>query len=91
MLTAEFAMTDLGELHSFLGIKIERIWKEHLISLSQQSYVQQVLLKYKMSDAKSCATPMTASAKLTAEMSPNTDRERELMQLVPYRQACGSL
>lgn len=91
MLSSEFSMSDLGELHSFLGIKVERIWEAHSISLSQAAYIEQVLLKYNMSKAKPCQTPMTAATKLTSESSPKTQEEQLAMADVPYRQACGPL
>lgn len=91
MLSLEFAMTDLGELHSFLGIKIERMWAQHTISLSQAAYVQQVLAKYNMTEVKPSSTPMNTSAKLSNKSCPTTKEEIEAMALIPYRQACGSL
>lgn len=52
MLSSEFTMNDLGELHSFLGIRVERMWATHQILLSQSAYIQQVLTKYNMLQAK---------------------------------------
>ena len=54
-LTGEFDLTDLGSLHYFLGIQIT-----HTIAglfLSQTKYVEDLLAKSEMSEAKPCDTP----------------------------------
>lgn len=91
MLSSAFAMGDLGDLHSFLGTKIEQSWQDCWISLNQSAYIEQVLTKYNMSSAKPVHTPMAGSAKLTSKSSPKTKEEIRAMALIPYRQACGSL
>ena len=54
-LIAEFEITDLGDLHYFLGIQISHT-PAGLI-MSQSKYITDMLCKTDMSDAKACHTP----------------------------------
>ena len=46
-----FAMKDLGELTSYLGIEVKRNRKDRTISLSQFKYIEDILKKYGMENA----------------------------------------
>ncbi|KAM1014395.1 hypothetical protein ACFX2C_044386 [Malus domestica] len=54
-LTVEFEITDLGDLHYFLGIQISKT--NTGLFLSQTKYIQDLLLKTEMNESKSCDTP----------------------------------
>ncbi|KAM1411401.1 hypothetical protein COP1_024098 [Malus domestica] len=54
-LTSEFDLKDLGELHYFLGIQITRTYFG--LFLSQSKYIQDLLQKTEMLEAKPCDTP----------------------------------
>ncbi|KAB2615038.1 hypothetical protein D8674_021626 [Pyrus ussuriensis x Pyrus communis] len=54
-LTAEFDTKDLASLHYFLGIQITKTATG--LFLSQTKYIQDLLVKYEMFDAKPCDTP----------------------------------
>jgi len=54
-LSTEFDITDLGSLHFFLGIQITHTSTG--LFLSQSKYVEDLLLKSEMVDAKPCDTP----------------------------------
>lgn len=54
-LSTEFDITDLGSLHFFLGIQITHTSTG--LFLSQSKYVEELLLKSEMVDAKPCDTP----------------------------------
>ena len=47
-----FSMKDLGEASYILGIKIYRDRSRHLIGLSQSTYLDKVLKKFKMDQSK---------------------------------------
>ena len=51
-LNKSFSMKDLGEAAYILGIKIYRDRSRHLIGLSQSTYLDKVLKKLKMEQAK---------------------------------------
>ncbi|XP_017191781.2 retrovirus-related Pol polyprotein from transposon RE1 [Malus domestica] len=53
-LTAEFDIKDLGALHYFLGIQVTKTAQG--LFLSQSKYIQDLLQKVEMMDAKACDT-----------------------------------
>lgn len=63
-LSREFAMTDLGRLHHFLGIKVTQ--QKHGIFLSQAQYAKDIIARASMSSCKPCSTPVDLSSKLSA-------------------------
>lgn len=58
----EFEMTDLGELHHFLGIGVQQ--SKCGIFISQEKYAAQVLEKFNMMNANPVSTPCVAGLKL---------------------------
>ncbi|KAL4581705.1 hypothetical protein LXL04_006232 [Taraxacum kok-saghyz] len=77
-----FALKDMGDLHFFLGIQIDR--KGYEVTLSQEHYIQNILLKTKMSDASPMSTPADSQTRLTLDGDPFPDPTL-------YRQVVGSL
>jgi len=63
-LSREFAMTDLGLLHHFLGVTANRSAKG--LFLSQASYTRDILHRANMTNFKPCATPVDTASKLSA-------------------------
>ena len=53
-----YALTNLGPIHWLLGIKVTQDRSAHTISLSQTSYIDSILSRFELSDAKSYSTPM---------------------------------
>ena len=60
-----FEMKDLGEAKQILGMKITRDKQNHLLRLSQEDYIDKVLKRFNMKDAKSVTTPLAKHFKLT--------------------------
>lgn len=87
LLAQEFEMSDLGELHWLLGMKVIRT--EAGIHVNQTQYINSMLDKFGMANCRPVSTPM--EGKLTAEMSSITAEDEKEMKDVPYRQAVGSL
>jgi hypothetical protein len=67
-LQREFAMKDLGPLHHFLGITVER--RPDKLFLHQRSYTLDILKRAVMTDCKLCSTPVDLKAKLAADSGP---------------------
>jgi hypothetical protein len=84
-------ITDLGELHWLLGIKIRRDRDRRTIQLSQCSYLDLILARYSLQDLKPVSTPMETSACLSSSQAPATTLEIAKMCDVPYLEAIGSL
>ncbi|GAU17915.1 hypothetical protein TSUD_330400, partial [Trifolium subterraneum] len=60
-----FSLKDLGNLHYFLGIEVQR--DAGGIYLKQSKYINDLLRKFKMESASSCPTPMITGRQFTAE------------------------
>src|SRR5271169_1988115 len=50
-LSKEFEMKDMGELKSFLGIKVTQDQEKHMITLSQKGYINAILERFNYIDA----------------------------------------
>jgi hypothetical protein len=59
-----FSMTDLGDLHHFLGVNVHR--SDAGLFLSQQQYALELLERANMISYKPISTPMDSKAKLSA-------------------------
>ncbi|XP_025677945.1 uncharacterized mitochondrial protein AtMg00810-like [Arachis hypogaea] len=64
-LNAVFALKDLGEMNYFLGIEAVKLNDSEML-LCQTKYIQDLLSKAGMRDAKAVPTPMVSSLKLSA-------------------------
>ncbi|WP_141769434.1 hypothetical protein, partial [Klebsiella pneumoniae] len=56
-LATQFQMKDLGEAQFVLGIQIVRNRKNKTLALSQASYIDKMLIRYKMQDSKKGLLP----------------------------------
>jgi len=91
-LSKEFEMKDLGEAKKILGMEISRDRDRGKLWLSQKQYLQKVLQRFGIhDDTKPVSTPLAPHLKLSSQLSPTTDEEREYMAKVPYANAVGSL
>ncbi|KAH9745481.1 hypothetical protein KPL70_004087 [Citrus sinensis] len=59
----EFEMTDIGLMAYYLGIEVKQ--KEEGIFISQESYAEEILKKFKMNDCKPISTPVECGVKLS--------------------------
>jgi hypothetical protein len=85
-LHSEFAMTDLGDLHYFLGIAVTR--SSDGLFLSQRQYVADILQRAGMSECHPSATPVDTHAKLSAsdgDLLPDGMEYRSLAGGLQYR------
>ena len=84
-------MKDLGEAAYILGIKIYRDKSRRLIGLSQSTYLDKVLKKFKMDQAKKGFLAVLQGVKLSKTQCPTTTEDRERMKVIPYASAIGSI
>ena len=90
-LNKEFEMKDLGAAKKILGVKIIRDRKSGMLYLSQRDYIEKVLRRFNMHDAKPVSTPLAAHFRLSSALCPVSDDDIEYMSRVPYSSAVGSL
>ncbi|KAJ4801076.1 hypothetical protein LUZ62_052322 [Rhynchospora pubera] len=84
-LDAEFSIKDLGELSYFLGIQVSSFHKN--LHLSQHRYLQTVLTRAAMADAKPCQTPMQAGiqpSKFEGSLLENPHMYRSIVGALQY-------
>src|SRR5215216_3901659 len=84
-------MKDLGEAAYILSIKIYRDRSRHLIGLSQSTYLDKVLKKFKMDQSKKGFLSMLQGVKLSKTQSPTRAEDRERIKIIPYASAIGSI
>jgi hypothetical protein len=71
-LANSFVMKDLGAAKKILGMRITRDKKNHKLTLSQGEYIEKVLERFRMKNAKPISTPLESHFKLTKKMCPKT-------------------
>src|SRR3954470_2946850 len=82
-------MRDLGEATYILGIKIYRHRSWRLIGLSQSTYIDKVLKRFRMEISKKGLLPMSHGVVLCKSQCPKTTDEQVEMSTVPYASAIG--
>nr|KAJ0217261.1 hypothetical protein LSAT_V11C300125130 [Lactuca sativa] len=83
LLSKEFAMSDLGPLHHFLGIQVKH--QNGGLFLTQEQYVDDILHRANMQQCKPCDTPIDTNSKLSTT-SGNLMQDTTL-----YRSLTGAL
>ncbi|XP_039146850.1 uncharacterized mitochondrial protein AtMg00810-like [Dioscorea cayenensis subsp. rotundata] len=71
LLHSEFSMKDLGPVHHFLGIEVQR--STNTLHLSKTQYAQTILDKAQMLDCKPMTTPMESKTKGLHDDTPLSD------------------
>src|SRR5215216_6424715 len=90
-LNGKFSMKDLGEAVYILGIKIYRDRSRRLLGLSQSTYIDEVLKRFNMSEAKKGFLPLSHGIRLSKTQSPSTSDEQSGMSRILYALAIGSI
>ena len=76
---------------TFPNIKIYRDRSRRLIGLSQSTYLDKFLKKFKMDQAKKGFLPVLQGVKLSQTQCPTTAEDREKMKVISYTSAIGSI
>src|SRR4051812_18305369 len=84
-------MKDLGGAKKILGMEIRRDRASKMLWLSQHSYVEKVLERFSMRDAKPVSTPLAHHFKLSTTQCLKTDDEVRYMSGIPYASAVGCI
>jgi hypothetical protein len=86
-----FNMKDLKAARQILGMEIFKDRRNGKIWLSQQKYVEKILLRFGMKDVKLVSVPLASHFKISSSLCPSTKEEKEYMSRIPYANAIGSL
>ncbi|KAE8664296.1 hypothetical protein F3Y22_tig00112801pilonHSYRG00056 [Hibiscus syriacus] len=90
-LSKQFAMKDLSAAKYILRMRIKRDTKSRTLMLSQAEYINKVLSRFNMQNAKPVSTPLGVHFRLSKEQSPKTEEERTHMVKMSYASTIGSL
>ncbi len=85
-LRQKFQMKDLGELHFFLGMEVERNCDERILHINQIKYLKEILKRFQMEECKPIGVPFDPKVKLQRNANGNDESKG-----FPYQQAVGSL
>jgi hypothetical protein len=86
-ISGHFKITDLGEINFLLGFAIKRDLAARTISINQRAYINTIMERFNMRNAKPTYTPMDSGLVLSKYRCPTTSREFERMRNVPFRAA----
>ncbi|KAJ9557532.1 hypothetical protein OSB04_012146 [Centaurea solstitialis] len=86
-----FQMKDLGEAAYTLGIKIYRNRSWRLIGLSQSTYIDKVLKRFRMDESKKGFIQMQHGIVLSKAQCPESSQDKDIMKSIPYASAIGSI
>src|SRR5271170_3879551 len=85
-LSRKVEVVNKGEVRSFLGFNVVRNYAKHAISISQPGYIDRLLAKYNMTNARSASTPFERGTKLSLATSDDSLCNQKL-----YQELTGSL
>ncbi|KAJ9565970.1 LOW QUALITY PROTEIN: hypothetical protein OSB04_001936 [Centaurea solstitialis] len=85
------SMKDLGEAAYILGKKIYRNRSKRLIELSQSTYIDKILKKFRMDESKKGFIPMQHGIVLSKTQCPVSSQDQDKMKSVPYASSIGSI
>ncbi|KAK3007813.1 hypothetical protein RJ639_015205 [Escallonia herrerae] len=83
----EFDMKDLGSAKKILGTEIHRDRKAGKLWVTQKSYIEKVLERFSILNAKPVSTPLGAHFQLSSQLCPST--EEDIEYIVPYMRNPG--
>jgi hypothetical protein len=85
-LNQKFEMKDLGELHFFMGMEVERNRDEQFLNINQIQYVKEILKRFQMEECKPIGVLFDPKVKLQRNANGNDESKG-----FPYQQVVGSL
>ena len=84
-------MKDMGEASYVIDIKIHRDRFQGILGLSQETYINKVLERFRMKNCSPSVSPIVKGDRFNLDQCPKNDLEREQMKNIPYASAVGSL
>ena len=84
-LTSAFSMVDMGPISYYLGLQIKRDREQRTIKLSQSIYIEKIVHRFGLQNAKPANTPM-----LDEPLLPN-DKTATEAEVIKYQEMVGSI
>ncbi|PPQ82486.1 hypothetical protein CVT24_005670 [Panaeolus cyanescens] len=90
-LNKEFELVELGPINWLLGVSVERNIESRTFALGQEAYIDQILARFNLSDAKTHSTPMEPGLDLTTDAPHVSSKSLSQEERRVYREGIGSL
>jgi hypothetical protein len=90
-LTKHFEISDLGPINWLLGVSITHDVEAKTISLSQRTYVKQIITRFGLEDARTAATPLEPGIDLSPDSPAISPKLLMLAEKTKYREMIGCL
>jgi len=90
-LSKNFDMKDIGEASYVIGIKIHRDRPRGILGLSQETYIDKLLERFRMKDCSPSVASIVKDDRFNLNQCPKNNFERESMENIPYASVVGSL
>jgi len=88
-LSSKFQLSDLGPVHHFLGVSVDRDIEARILSLNQLKYIHQLLRRFGMSESRPVYTPLATGTQLVQAKDDSElldDKDKSM-----YQEMVGSL
>lgn len=90
-LSSKLELVDLGEIHWLLGMSVKYDRSAGNIILGQEAYIDQLLIKFGLTDARTCDTPLQPGVDLTPGSQHVSDEKLTPKEQSEYRGRVGSI
>ena len=90
-LAKTYEMTDLGEIQSFLGMRISRDRPNRTLYIDQEHYLNGVLERFGLAQSNPVRTPLPSGAKLVSPLVADPDHVADPELIAQYQSLIGSL
>ena len=84
-----YEITNLGDLHWFVGMEIKCNCAARTISINQCAYIEGMATKFRLTNAKPIYIPMLPGETLSCDQSPSMSTESQEMSKIPYGKMIG--
>ena len=84
-------MKNMDDASYIIGIKIHRDRYRGVLGLSQETYINKVLERFRMKDCLPSVAPIVKGDRFNLNQCPKNDLEQEQMKNIPYTSAVRSI
>lgn len=91
LINEKFPLKVMGDILYYLGSAIKRDRSKGILSVSQQSYIDEGLARFNLINSTPKSTPLPYGVRLGREFCPTDSQEIEEMKRIPYRELVGLL